>query len=73
MAKIKDLTGKKFNHWDVYQLSYICDHGDAMWTCQCDLCGDFYSVRSDSLQSGNSTKCRRCANFESRYGYARTI
>lgn len=70
---IKNLVGKKFNHWEVLNFSYICKHGDAMWVCQCDLCERIYDIRSDSLQSGRSTKCKPCATLERKYGYARAI
>ena len=70
---VKNLLGKKFNHWEVLNFSYICRHGDAKWACQCDLCGIVYDVRSDALQSGRSTKCRKCAAKERAYGYAGSI
>lgn len=68
--KVKNLSGKKFNHWDVLNLSYT-DKKGAHWACQCDLCEKVYDVRSDSLQSGGSTKCRSCAAIERIYGHAR--
>lgn len=70
---IKNLLGRKFNHWEVLDFSYICKHGDAKWACQCDLCGKVYGIRSDSLQSGRSTKCKKCAAIERVYEYARAI
>lgn len=70
---IKNLLDKKFGHWKVLNFSHICCHGDAKWTCQCDLCGAVYDVRSDSLQSGRSTKCKKCATKERTHGYARSI
>ena len=73
MAKVKILIGKKFGHWDILNFSHICNHGDAMWACQCDLCGRVYEVRSDSLQAGKSTKCKPCATLERKKGYARII
>lgn len=57
--RIKILTGK-FGHWEILNFSHICSHGDACWKCKCDICGNIYSIRSDSLQSGRSTKCRKC-------------
>lgn len=70
---VKNLLGKKFNHWEVLNFSHICKHGDAKWVCQCDLYGKVYDIRSDSLQSGRSTKCTACAALERKYGYARAI
>lgn len=68
---IKDLTGKTFGHWEVVSFSFVGknDHQDAYWACRCNLCGTVYDVRSDSLQSGHSTKCKRCAVIERTYGY----
>lgn len=70
---IKNLLGKKFNHWEVQNFSYICKHGDAKWVCECDLCGKVFDVRSDNLQSGRSTKCKSCAAIERIYGHARAL
>ena len=70
---IKNISNKKFNHWIVIGYSHICNHGDAMWSCRCELCDKYYTVRSDSIQSGRSTKCRSCASKERIYGYAGPI
>lgn len=60
MAKVKILKGKKFGYWKVLNFSHICEYGDAKWTCRCEICGRMYAVRLDSLQSGRSTKCKKC-------------
>ena len=69
---IKNLEGRTFNNWDVLSLSFV-DKKGAHWACMCRLCGKVYDVRSDALQDGSSTKCRPCADFERKYGYARTV
>lgn len=73
--KIKDLTGKRFGMWEVVNFSFIGKrtHRDAYWACICHGCGDVYDVRSDSLQSGHSTKCKKCAVYERTYEHAKTI
>lgn len=68
-VKVKDLTGKKFGYWEVLSFSYVDKKsGNAYWACQCGLCGRVKDVRSDSLQSGGSTKCGKCAALERIYG-----
>lgn len=68
---IKDLTGQQFGHWEVLSFSFIGknNHNDAYWSCRCGLCGTVHDVRSDSLQSGGSTKCMQCAIQERIYGH----
>lgn len=73
MPKFKDLTGKTFGYWEVEGFSTFDRKHNAKFVCRCSLCGDRYDVYSLNLQSGHSTKCRRCALLERRYGYARTI
>lgn len=75
MAQVKDLTGKKFNHWEILRLSYVDKKShNAYFACRCDICGQVYDVRSDSLQRGTSTKCMRCARNIREYGdYANII
>lgn len=72
---IKDLAGKRFGYWKVLNFSFCGknSHQDAYWTCQCTLCGKLYDVRSDGLQSGHSTKCKKCARLTGRGKYARFI
>lgn len=62
-TRTKDLTGKQFGRWEVLSLSFVGKgkHKDAYWACLCNGCDRVYDVRSDSLQSGNSTQCMKCA------------
>lgn len=69
---IKNLEGKQFGCWDVLSLSYVNNKG-AYWSCMCKLCERVFDIRSDSLQSGGSTKCKRCAISIARYGHAGII
>lgn len=73
--KVKDLTGKRCGLWDVQHFSFIGKgtHGDAYWSCVCRGCGKVYDVRSDSLQSGHSTKCAQCSLNERKHRHARII
>lgn len=73
MPKFNDLTGKKFGAWEVEGFSYFDKKHNAKFVCLCTLCGDRYDVYGLNLQSGGSTKCRKCAQLERRYGYARVI
>lgn len=70
--KFKDLTGRKFNHWEVLNFSFTDKRYNAYFACMCDLCERVFDVRSDSLQSGRSKKCKYCAARE-RMHYARAI
>lgn len=70
--KLKNIQGKFYGEWEVLNLSYITKNHGAYWTCRCGICGIVYDVRGDSLKSGNSTKCRKCAG-ESRRKYARVV
>lgn len=75
MAQVKDLTGKKFNHGKFFDyLTLTKKSHNAYFACRCDICGQVYDVRSDSLQRGTSTKCMRCARNIREYGdYANII
>lgn len=75
MAKVKDLSGRQFGLWEVKRFSFIGkgNHRDAYWRCICRGCGNSYDVRSDSLQSGHSTKCRECSFHERKYRHAKVI
>lgn len=52
----KDLTGKKFNNWEV--IEFI---GNQYWGCRCS-CGKIKNVHSYSLTSGASTSCGHSTN-----------
>lgn len=73
--KVKDLTGKKFGLWKIEVFAFIGkgSHRDAYWKCTCRGCGRTYDVRSDSLQSGHSTKCAQCSWNERKQRHARII
>lgn len=71
----KDLVGKQFGHWEVLSFSYMHKiKRSAYFACRCNGCGKVYDVRSDSLQRGESTKCKSCAKKLLRYdGYANIV
>lgn len=55
MKKIIDLTGLKFNKLQVLNLIDIIKE-KSYWLCKCD-CGNYKSVRSDSLKNGSIKSC----------------
>jgi len=69
---IKNILDQEFNYWKVLEFSHV-QNGNACWKCQCQLCGDIYPVLATNLKSGDSTKCKKCANAERRQHYARAI
>ena len=54
-AKIRDLTGQKFGRLTVIGIAET-DTRKTYWVCQCD-CGNFKTVRADSLISGKIKSC----------------
>lgn len=52
-SRIKDLTGKKFNHLTALE---IVQHNPLRWKCICD-CGNYTTVLSGNLISGNVKSC----------------
>ena len=56
MGKFIDLTGMQINDWHVDK--YL---GKSRWLCTCK-CGNVREVSSSSLTSGESKRCRDCAN-----------
>lgn len=69
MSTIKDLSGKKFGHWEVLNFAYVdTKSGHAYWTCLCTLCGRIKAVRSDSLGRGVTSRCAKCAALEKTHG-----
>ena len=54
MKKI-DLSGKKFSRLTVCNSNFT-KNGNTYWDCICD-CGTKFSVRADSLSSGNTKSC----------------
>jgi len=61
MAKIKDLTGQKFNDWTVLGFDTI-KGTKYLWKCIC-TCGATRSVSSGSLKNGSSKSCS-CGGLE---------
>lgn len=56
MAKLVDLTGRKFGRWTVIRRAGKDSHGGSLWECLCD-CGNIGIIRHSSLTSGNSKSC----------------
>lgn len=52
-AKIRDITGQKFNHLTAVR---IASRNPLFWECRCD-CGNTTLVRSNNLISGNVKSC----------------
>lgn len=57
----KDMTGQKFNRWNVISYAYSKD-GLAFWNCRCD-CGTERVVSGANLRKGLSKSCG-CLNAE---------
>lgn len=55
--KIK--IGKEYNDWIVEKLDHINDKNIRFWLCVCK-CGERGVVRTYDLNSGKSSKCRKC-------------
>lgn len=53
MSKLKDLTGKKYNHLLVLGRAENEKSGRARWTCLCD-CGNTTVVTGVSLRNGST-------------------
>jgi len=59
MGNIKDLTGMKFNKLTVISLGKNPSPNNrrgSFWECVCE-CGNTITVRSDTLQCGNTSSC----------------
>lgn len=56
MAKIKDLTGKKFGELEVVSITDERKHGKVVWLCKCS-CGNLTKVISNNLQNGSTVSC----------------
>ena len=65
MAKLSDITGKTFGHWQVLYRSGSTPNKASVWRCKCLLCGNEKDVVGSSLVNGYSTKCRRCVPRQS--------
>lgn len=55
MGKLKDLTGLRYGRLTVLRFSEMRGR-KSLWECQCE-CGRVKIIRSDNLQSGDSTSC----------------
>lgn len=56
MAKIKDLTGKRFGRLTVVSFSGKDDEGRALWSCRCD-CGNIRVIKASYLSRGKTKSC----------------
>ena len=54
MPKFKDLTGQRFGKLTVIERDY--SKIGTFWICKCD-CGNYKTVRADSLTTGRTTSC----------------
>lgn len=55
------LIGQKFGDLTVIAFGHHEKGKDSFWLCECK-CGNRIEVRKNNLTSGNSTRCRRCAD-----------
>jgi hypothetical protein len=76
MGRLVDITGKRFNRWQVLALQPERSRwGEATWLCRCD-CGTECVVTGRVLRDGRSTSCG-CFNREqvkarsTKHGHAR--
>lgn len=56
MGKIKDLTGQKFGHLTVLEITPERRNRQVVWKCQCD-CGNITYVVGASLRNGHTQSC----------------
>lgn len=56
MAKMIDITGQRFNRLLVLERDIEDPRKGVYWKCQCD-CGNFVTVRSADIRSGNTNSC----------------
>lgn len=58
MARLIDLTGKKFGYWEVIDRAPNDSRGKVRWNCKCTLCNKtIRAVDGAHLRAGNSTSC----------------
>ena len=62
MSRIIDITGKQFGQWTVVE-NVGTNASGSLWLCRC-TCGREFVRQRSGLVSGNSTRCRNCANKE---------
>lgn len=63
MPAALNLAGQRFSKLHVLKRDKKNKWGAWMWVCQCD-CGEFLSILGNSLISGNTTKCSKCAHAD---------
>lgn len=56
MGKIKDMTGKKFEHCQVIGFSGLSNDNKATWECLCE-CGGVFVTTGKALRDGSSKSC----------------
>lgn len=56
MAKLIDLTGRKFSHLLVLRRSGSNEGGKVLWLCRCD-CGKELPITGDGLRGGSNHSC----------------
>ena len=56
------LENQIFGYWKVLSKNEEMSKAkrQSYWNCQCQLCGETYSVRGTCLKNGQSTKCDSC-------------
>jgi len=66
-----DITGQRFGRLIAVQRVKNSPEDQARWLCKCD-CGNFHSVRSGKLRSGNTVTCgcRKGGGGGFKHGYA---
>lgn len=56
MGKIKDLTGQRFGHLTVLEITDQRKNRQVVWKCRCD-CGNITYVVGQALRTGHTTTC----------------
>ena len=56
MAKIKDLTGKKFGKLTAIEPTDLRSNTSVIWRCKCD-CGKYTTAAARDLQNNRSKSC----------------
>ena len=60
--RFKDLSGKKFGKLQVIKPLEKDNQGNVKFLCECE-CGEFTSVRGNSLISENTQSCGKCSSI----------
>lgn len=63
MPTALNLVGQRFSKLHVLKRDKKNKWGAWMWICRCD-CGEILSILGNSLISGNTTKCSKCAHAD---------